>query len=122
MVKKLRVDSEPLLRHNLRQAELATGQYLVYCQKTAIETIMALKGVFPDEINWAYPEQFLTTRQMAHLASKLDKKPINISILSSNPIWATHCKMDSCIEVVRGQEHSFAVYGQDFSYIWENIQ
>lgn len=122
-MKKLTIDSRPLLAHNIRQVQLKLGQYQVFCQTTAEQVVEILcTKAFPSKIDWKYPEQFLTLRQMAYIAKMLDKMDIEISILSANPIWAGMCKFDSKVEVIKGQEYGFVAYGHNFADLWDHAQ
>jgi len=57
-MKKLTIDSRPLLAHNIRQVQLKLGQYQVFCQTTAEQVVEILcTKVFPSKIDWKYPKR-----------------------------------------------------------------
>lgn len=122
-MKKLTLDPKPLLVHNIKQVKIGMGQYLPFCQKTAEEAINTIcTNKLPQEINWKYPEQFLSLRQQGHIASLLHNADIEINILSTNPIWGTHCRMDEVIEIVEEEEYQAYLYGRAFGYdIWHHV-
>ncbi len=122
-MKKLILNARPLLQHNTLQLSIGVGEYSIICQNTFEEVTKALVyDMFPKSIHWKYPEQYLTIKQMALIGEKLNDLDIEIEILSTNPIWATRCKMDNCITIINGKKHSVnPLYGhsQISGDIWD---
>lgn len=130
MDRKLRISSLELLEFHKQNAPLnqVSSHFggsckFIYCEKTCNEVIKALfTDELPTNIDWAYPEQVLTQKQLVRLCQIIiDKKVEKYKILTTTTIFLGWLQFsEKLITSHDGKDYSIPYgYGWNITQLWE---